>query len=172
MGRKHRLPWLLFFLWAAWLYALQGLAAEGTALGRWTPELGLCLLLSFDGRLTRPAARLAACLVAAARVSFSTDPPLAILAGLLAVVAVTGTLRSFFDLERPLLRGALAALFVLGLSFFWNLSWRTALASEGAWAPPADPAWRTALATGLTTVAAGALLVRLPGLRPLTRRRA
>lgn len=170
MSGRRRLAWVLFFVWAVWLYAVQGMGSEVLGVGAWTPELGLALLLAFDARLSRRGARAAACLVACARIVFSTDPPLAILAGFLAVVAVSGTLRSVLDVDRPLFRGALAVLYFLFLSSFWSLSWRAALAADGAHAPPLEPAWRTALATGAAACFAGALL-RLPGLRQLRRRR-
>jgi len=167
---RRRLAWVLFFVWGVWLYAAQGLLSEVIGLGRWTPELGLALLLVFDARLSRTGGRIAAALVACARIVFSTDPPLAILAGFLAVVAVTGAVRSVVDVDRPVFRGVVATVAMLVLSSFWGLSWRAALAADGAYAPPLDPAWRSALVTGGVAALTGALFLRLPGLRPLRRR--
>ena len=167
---RRRLPWILLFLWAAWLFALQGLAASSAGLGPWTPELGLVLLLALDGRVSPGRTRLAACLIAGARIAFSADPPLAVLAGYLGAVGFSGALREILDVDRGLARALLAGVLTLLLVGFWNLSRTLELAAEGLFAPAPGLAWRTAATTAIATLCLAPLLLRLPGITPLWRR--
>ncbi|MEW6074450.1 MAG: hypothetical protein AB1726_17880 [Planctomycetota bacterium] len=164
--------WLLLVVWGAWLFAVQGALASLPALGQWVPDAGLLLLLALDARLERREARIAAGLVALARVAFTADPPLAVLAGYLAVVWIAGRLREIVEIDRPLSRALLAGLLAAALSAFWIASRTLALGPAAAFPAGGGIVLRGALATAAAALLLPPLLARLPGLTPLGRRAA
>ena len=127
------------------------------------------LLLALDRKLSRRDARIAALLVACARASLSADPPLALIAGYLGVVGVTGVLRSGLEIDRPVARAFVAGLCAAGLAFFWVL----ARAAQVPDAPgvPAGALVSSAVATGAAALLLVPLFGRLPGLSALSRAR-
>ena len=172
MKRSPALAWLLLLVWSAWLLALQGLFAARAAVGAWTPDLGLVLLLGLGAGLGRRQAVLAALIVAGARTAFTSDPPLAVLVGYLAVIGVAGWLRGVLEIDRPLARVLVAAVLTLVLAAYWSLASRIALGPDALALPPPGWAWTNALATGAAALVLAPLLMRLPGLSPLRRARA
>jgi hypothetical protein len=170
--RARAVAWVSLLVWAAWLFALQGLFASSRVAGSWVPDLGLLLLLALEGRLREggrlPQRRLlvAALVIALARAAFSSDPPLALAAGYLGVAGVLGALRQWVELDHPFARATLAGGAALALGAFWILS--AELPNEVLRALP----WEPALATAAAAVVVLPALGRLPGLTPLARARA
>ena len=179
MSRGPLLPWLLLALWSTWLHAAQGWLAQG--LGPWTPDLGLVLLLGLAAKLAPEQLPPLALAVGLGRLAVSVDPPAAVLAAVLGVTLLARGLRTMLELEGPLQRtllaGACAALVAAWLEHV-HLA-RAVHAAGAAGALPRTfeglaagaPTWRLALATGLAALVLAPLLVRLPGLTPLRRRR-
>ncbi|HED66204.1 MAG TPA: hypothetical protein ENJ09_11690 [Planctomycetes bacterium] len=163
--------WFLLVVWSAWLFALQGLVASTPELADWTPELGVVLLLALDPRLDRSDALLALLIVSAGAIAFSSDPPLAILAGYGAVVFVARSLRSIVEIDQPIARALLAGVSAAVLVSYFDLSRSALLASEGL-GPVAGGiggarVFHAALGTALVTLVAAPLVLRLPGMGPL-----
>jgi len=177
--RGALLAWCLLAVWSAWIFALQGsLAAAG---GAWVPDLGLVLLLALAPRLSTASLPLAGLAVALGRIAVSIEPPLAVLAGYLAVVAFARGLRSVVEIRSALPRTLLAAAcaFVLArwFAFVHEARESEALALSSGLAPESWPelaawSWSVALASGVAALLLGPALVRLPGLSPLHRRSA
>ena len=182
------LPWLLLTLWSAWLHGLQGWLADSASWGVWMPEIGLVLLVALAATLPMgdlPALGLA---VALGRIAVSVDPPLAVIAAALAVVALVRTLRSVVDVKSALPRAAITGLAALGTSGWLALVQRerefggVLLASAGSsdalsefttatWGPLVPFALGVALSTALAALVFGPALTKLPGLAGLRRRR-
>lgn len=170
MSRAPLFAWLCLGVWATWIFALQGLwAASGAR--RWTPDLGLLLLVGLTLRLGPARARWAALWVALVRIAFSADPPLAILVGYLGFVGVCHFVRGAIELERPLARALLAGAGAALCAWLWTGARALELAADGIHAPLQHFAWPSALATGLAALVCAPALGRLPGLTALARRR-
>ena len=166
--RERRIAWALFTLWCAWAYASTGFLGAVTPLGAWLPDLGLVLLLALGVHVAPGRLAWAALIVALARIAFSVDPPVAVLAGYLGFAGLQAVLRSFVNLEDPFARGALAGFAALLLDVWW--SWVHAIRNPVLLdAPGTELAWRAALATAACALLFSELLLRLPGLRPLRR---
>lgn len=172
--------WCLLVVWCAWLFAFQGLVASTPQIASWTPDIGIVLLLALDPRLERRDALLAVAIVAGARIGFSSDPPLAILAGYWTLVFVVRALRNVFEVDHASSRMVLAALGAALLTIYWAVSRDIALsldpvlAADGAYGVEETLAWsrvvKGAVATALGTAVLGPLVLRLPGLTPLRTR--
>ena len=173
MRLPRALPWCLFFLYALWLTALQGVLASPRRLGEWTPDLGLVLVFAWAARISGGRGGLAALLVALARASFGADPPVVLAAASLGALGLFAGLQSVLEVDRALPRALLcglgawlsAQLLVAARSF--------ALAGE---APGGDldglldqGLWPGALLTALACLVLAPLCRRLPGLAPLAR---
>jgi hypothetical protein len=177
MRRGRGLGWCLLVVWCAWLFALQGLFASSTLLGPWTPDLGIVLLLALDPRLDRSDALTAIAVVAGSRIAFTSDPPLAVLVGYATLVFLVRRLRRGLEVDRALPRAFVAAVAAAVLTAYWTLCRGVALAADGLPTAPGDAGASTrallaaAGATALAAVFLGPLLVRLPGMSPLRRRR-
>ena len=184
MTRSPLLAWLFLALWAAWVSALQGLAAGPGGLGRWVPDLALVLALSLAARLPAEDMLKVAFAVALGRIAVSIQPPVALLAGYLGILLFARGLRSVLELSGPLQRtllGALAALLFTGWLAYVHAQRAGGVAAHalapGAAADSLRPlavalgAWPAALSTGLCALLLGPALARLPGLTPLRRRR-
>lgn len=167
------LAWLLLAVWAAWLYALQGLVvhlggagslALGVPPGAWVPDLGLVLMLALAAELPASRVPLAALTVAAARAAVGIDPPVAVLAGYLGAASAYAALRRVV-VESRRLRVLATGLASLALGA-WLIAARAARLPDPP--PPAElfpVGWYVpALFTALAAVFPGALLLRLPGL--------
>ena len=171
MTRAPLFAWLCLVVWAVWLFALQGgLALSG--FGRWTPDVGVVLLIALTARVSSARARWAAAWVALARISYGGDPPLAVLAGYLGFVGLCHVVRSAVELERPLVRALLCGLSAALLAWFWSSAHGMSRSTHGVDVALASFAWTSALSTALVALACGGWLGALPGLSPLwTRRR-
>jgi hypothetical protein len=173
--RRSVLPaWACLVVWSAWLAALQGGLVSSRVFGAWVPDLGLVLLVGLAARIPRARARPLALAIAAVRVAFSTDPPLAILAGYLAAAEALVALRGIVEVDRLLPRALAAGLAALGLAAFWTLARGQELALRGLAAPgsPLGPgAWASAAATATAAALCLPHARRLPGLSPLWRGR-
>lgn len=173
MRLPRAIPWGLFFLYALWAAALQGVLASPRQLGEWTPDLGLCLVFAWAARLDGGRGGLAAILVALARASFGADPPVILCAASLGALGLFAALRAVLEVDRALPRALLcgtcawlsAQLLVAARSF--------ALASEAPGEGPggalALPLWPGALLTALACLFLVPVCRRLPGLAPLAR---
>jgi len=169
------LAWGLFFLYALWAAALQGLLASPRQLGEWTPDLGLCLLFAWAARLPGGRAGLAALAVALARASFGADPPVVLAAASLGALGLFAGLRTVLEVDRAVPRALLCGLGAW-LSAQLLVGARTfALAAEASGASLAGvswpPLWRGALLTACLCLVLAPACRRLPGLAPLGRTR-
>ena len=178
-GRGRWLPWLMFAVWASWLTALQGVLAGRTTLGPWTPDLRLALLVVCVGRFEASDVPKAALIVAAARIAHTVEPPAGVAAGILFATFVVVATRTVAEVGGASVRSLLAALLAWSFAGWLVLvhAVRTAHLESGdpaalaAGLEPAGAVWRVGLATGLAAFAFGPLLLGLPGLSPLRRRR-
>jgi len=163
---------LVFFVYAVWLAALQGLLAAPRHLGEWTPDLGLLLLFAWAGRLPGRRGLAAALSVALARAAFGADSALALAAGTLGALGLFALLRSGLEVDRALPRALVCGL-CAWLTAGLLLSTRTlALAAEVPSVSIDDVRlWPGALATALACLLLAPLCLRLPGLAPLRRKR-
>jgi hypothetical protein len=172
MRGSPALAWCLFFLYAVWAAALQGVLAAPRALGEWTPDLGLVLLFAWAGRLSGRRGPIAALLVALARAGFAADPPAVVAAGTLCAFGLFAVLRTALEIDRALPRALLCAL-AAWLSAELLLAARTAALAAQAPAVAVDGVrvWPAALLTGAACLLGTPLGRKLPGLGPLWRRR-
>jgi hypothetical protein len=110
--RSTWLAWFLIGVWAAWLFALQGLCATWMRSSSPIPDLGLVLLLSLAARLSHEDLPKAALVIAVARCAVSIDAPVAVIAAYFGAVALARGLRGVFEiggvLPRTLLAGGCA----------------------------------------------------------------
>jgi len=166
--RGRKLAWVLFALWALWLFALQGLCAGVPRIGPWVPEVGVVLLFALDEKLGAGSRRAAAGVLALARLAFAAEPLLPLLAAYLGIAGTRAGLRGVVEVDRPPLRAPLAAVAALAAGWFWILCRRLELFDAGVFAPTVAPPWRLALSTGLCVLVVLPLVRRLPGLSPLT----
>lgn len=172
MKPSAAVAWGLFFLYAVWAAALQGVLAAPDALGAWTPDLGLLLLFAWAGRLSGARGPLAALCVALGRASFGADAPVALAAASLGALGLFALLRTALEVDRAVPRAFLcglcawlsARLLVAGHAF--------ALAAEGPTVPlDSVRLWPGALVSALACLVLAPLASRLPGLAPLRRKR-
>ncbi len=172
MRRAPLLAWLLLFLYGTWLLAFQGWLARPQHLGPWTPDLGLVLLVALGARLTPPRTRIASLLVALSRAAFSADPPLALCAGYLGVAGASSFLRAGIQVDGPLSRSLLTAVFAFVLACLWIGARAVALAASPLAASSELPVpWPVALSSAVAALFLVPCFHRLPGLRALRRRR-
>ena len=168
MRRPTLLAWILLALWSTWLHALQGHLASVTP---WAPDLGMVLVVVLAARV--PAGELvkAGLAVALGRIAVTIDPAAAVLAGMLVLMTVFGSLRSVIVIREGFARAVLAALgstlLALWLTFVHEARATAALAGFD----PQLELWRTALSTAVTAFVAGPLLTVLPGMSRIIRRR-
>jgi hypothetical protein len=172
MTRRQPWPWIVFLVWAVWLYAGMGRLAAPDQLGAFAPDLGIVLFVSLAPRLRPGDLRNLALLLACARAAFSADALLAILAGMLAVAVLTRAVAEFVELSDVLSRALVAGLLAAGLALF--LAWVGALRRAPEISGPGlDLPLSAALACGassaLATALAAPLLRRLPGLSAFLR---
>lgn len=179
------LAWGLFFLYAVWAAALQGLLASPRQLGEWTPDLGLLLLFAWAARFPRGRGGPAALLVALARACFGADPPLLLAAASLGALGIFAGLRTMFVVDRALPRALLCGLCALLSARLLVAGRMLALAAElpgmgldgtllGAGGSEHELGirfWPGALLTALACLVLTPLCQRLPGLAALARRR-
>lgn len=173
MTFARTLAWCLFFLYAVWAAALQGVLASPRQLGEWTPDLGLCLLFAWAARLPRGTGGVAAILVALARATFGGDPPVVLAAGSLGALGLFATLRTMLEVDRALPRA-----FLCGLGAWLSAAWLVAARSFvlAAEAPGVELGavlavrlWPGALLTALACLVLTPACLRLPGLAHLRR---
>lgn len=172
MSISRLLAWSLLAIWFVWLGALQISLAGAFELGPWMPDLGLLALLALAARLPERDLAALALIGALARIALSATPPDAILAGYLAVVGFGFGLRSVVDVRGMGMRAVLAGVAVLCFDA-WLL-----LVDAAHLDPRAQGAelGASGLLPAAGAAAAGAfllgpLLVHLPGLTPLRKRR-
>ncbi|MCH2104834.1 MAG: hypothetical protein MK297_12605 [Planctomycetes bacterium] len=169
MSLSHIGAWLVALVWFAWASAIDTQLTLGGETSYWVPSLGIALLVAWAVRMEVGTLWALACLAALAKVSFSVEPPVAILAGNLAVVMLVRFGRRSFDLSRPLARSLVAGM-VAGGWLFWTWLVLNARHGEGV-----HPSWevlmQAATSTGLLTLFLGGVFAKLPGARVLLARR-
>ncbi len=171
MSSGTALGWLILAIYSAWIVALQGGFASSSALGAWTPELGIAWFLAIDARARREDAWLAALLIGCARAAFTSDPMLAVCVGYGALAFLTSWLRRFFEVDGPIARALIGFVGALAISAHWTLARSLALANEDGVGGAAFVAWPFACSSALAALALTPLLARLPGLSALWKRR-
>jgi hypothetical protein len=164
--------WILFTVWATWMFAFQAKLGAGGAASRWIPDFGLVLALSLLARLNAADVPLCALLTAFARSAFSVESNTALCAGFLAVFALAIAARSTIELTRPVWRALAAGALVFAFDA-WLMLVHRARSQSGSIAIdlPLAAAWTSALASALLALLAGPLFAHLPGLSPLRSRR-
>lgn len=171
MSRNPHLSWLLLCVWGAWAVALSGYLVQFTWLDRWSPDLGLALLVALAARTSvHDIAKLAICL-GLARAAVSVDAPAAVLAASLACGGLLRVGRSVVQIESPLLAGLAAAALCVAQS-----TWLEFVHAQGARSGQTEPAalslgLAAGVATGVVCALFGGVLARLPGLGQLARRK-
>ena len=161
MSTSRLVAWLVALVWFAWAAAIDTQIRAGGDAASWLPNLGIALFVAWSVRIELRSLWALACLAAIAQASFSVEPPVAILAGHLAVVMAVRLGRRSFDLARPLGRSLVAGAVALG----WILwTWLVLLARHGE----GDfPSWEVLLSaaggTAALTLLIGGYLTKLPG---------
>ncbi len=162
--------WLLFTVWAVWLFALQGWLGADTSLARWMPDLGLVLVLSVVAQLeTRDAPLLALC-AALARISVSAEPGVALVAGFFGIIGLALLARSVVELTGPVSRAVVCGFLVVVFDG-WLILVHGVRTPELAGTAPILVAWPAGITSAVFALLAGPVFARLPGLTPLRRRR-
>jgi hypothetical protein len=163
------LAWALLAVWLTWLFAIQARLGAGSAAAAWIPELGLVLAISVLAHLEEREGPILAIVLALSRSAFSSEPPVALLAGSLGLVLLGLSLRSVVELTGPLWRAIIAGGLVLVFDLWLALV--HAARSLGA-GPQVDvlPLLAAAATSGLLALFASPVLARLPGLTPLRSR--
>ena len=163
------LSWALLAVWLTWLFAIQARLGAGSAAAAWIPELGLVLAISVLAHLEEREGPILAIVLALSRSAFSSEPPVALLAGSLGLVLLGLSLRSVVELTGPLWRAIIAGGLVLVFDLWLALV--HAARSLGA-GPQVDvlPLLAAAATSGLLALFASPVLARLPGLTPLRSR--
>lgn len=173
MKRFRGLAWLMLAVWASWLSAAQAVAVAKSPLGPWMPDLGLLLIVACAGRFHPRDVPLATLVVALARVAHSVEPPGAVLAGCFGLSLAVQSVRRVVEVDRPLVRIALAGGGVLLFSL-WLVTVHAVRIGHGVEHSLAD-ALPLVLPGVVATSFAGLLFVQsfalLPGLTPLRTRR-
>lgn len=165
------LGWLLLAVWSTWLAALSGHWTQFAWSGRYSPDLWVALFAVLAARVPpSDIAKVAVCL-GLARVAVSIDPPAVSLAGALALGALLRGARSAVQLDHPVIVGGTAFVAVVGFSAWSELAHQATRAA--AVAGIADPplAWRGGIVTALVAATVGGVLVRLPGIAQIARRK-
>jgi hypothetical protein len=165
------LAWVLFTVWATWLFALQTKLGSAGNASRWVPDFGLVLALSLLARLNARDVPICALLTAFARSAFSVEPNVALCAGLLGVCALALAARSVVELTSPVWRTLAAGALVFAFDAWLMLVHRERLRAHSiAIDLPLAAASTSALASALFALFAGPVLAHLPGLSPLRSR--
>ena len=169
------LAWALFLVWAAWLHALHSAWSSGAA-AAWIPDLGLVFALVLAAHME--AADVLGCALAAAfvRSAFAGEPPIALASGMLLVMLLALAARSMVELtsavSRALSCGVLVFVFDAWLYLVHCVRDLDPLQTSGVPMPSALwSATAAAFSSAMLALVLGPLLVRLPGLSPLRRRR-
>jgi len=163
------LAWALLAVWLTWLFAIQARLGAGSAAAAWVPELGLVLAISVLAHLEEREGPILAIVLALSRSAFSSEPPVALLAGSFGLVLLGFGLRSVVELTGPLWRAVIAGGLVLVFDLWLALV--HAARSLGA-GPQVDvrPLLAAAATSALLALFASPVLARLPGLTPLRSR--
>lgn len=168
---------LMLAVWGSWMCAGQAFVATHTPGGAFAPDVSLVLLVMVAGALPRQEGFGAALVLGLARAAHTVDPPAAVLASaLLALVAARGV-RRVVDFDLPLARAGAAALAALVVSVWLGLVAAARASSTGVGGASerltdgllAAPA--AALTAAILAFVFGPILLRLPGLTPLRKRR-
>jgi len=164
------LAWVLLLVWLTWMFAVQARLGVGSAAAAWIPELGLVLAVSVLAHLEEREGPILAIVLALSRSAFSSEPPVAILAGSLGLVLLGFGLRSVVELTGPLWRAVIAG----GLVLVFDLWLALVHAARSLGAGPQVDAWpllAAAASSAALALIASPVLARLPGLTPLRSRR-
>lgn len=171
MTPERILAWVLYGIWAAWMFALTSwLGREAGA--TWVPDLGLVFALSLLARAEASDAPLIAILTALARSGFGAEPSIVLLTGVGLVVFLALSVRSAVELGGALPR-TFAALFLVSAFDAWLL-FADAMRADAADAVGPSilwSAWPAAITSSLVAFLFGPVLAYLPGLTPIRRRR-
>ena len=166
------LAWVLLLAWLSWGFAFQARLAAASSAGPFVPEIGLVLSIGVLSRLDEREAPVLALVLAIARLPYSPEPAVALLAGALGLCLLGLAMRSVVELTGPLWRSVAAGALVASFDLW--------LAVVHASRPSTTPAGLAIGVGSLVAVAgssaalalfAGPVLAHLPGLSPLRSRR-
>ena len=172
MTVSRLLGWLLLAVWLTWGFALQARLASASSAGPFVPEIGLVLALAVLSRLDEREAPLLALLLTLARMPFSGEPVVALLAGALGLCLLGLAMRSVVELTGPLWRSVAAGLLVAVFDLWLGIvhAARPAGAAAGL-SIGIGSLVVVALSSAALALFAGPALAHLPGLTPLRSRR-
>ena len=171
MNRSAYFNWLLLCVWAAWLCAFSGYMMQFAWPGIWAPDLGVALFVALAARLpVHEIAKLAVCM-GLARVAVTVDAPAGVLAAALVLGGALRIARSAVQVESPVIAAALAFLACASQSTWLEFVHLHGVHISGFEPPHPGVAWRAALTTAVVAGLLGGVLVNLPGVAGLTRRK-
>jgi hypothetical protein len=172
MITSRLLGWLLLVAWLSWGFALQARLAAASAAGPFVPEIGLVLSLAVLARLDEREAPVLALVVACARLPYSGEPVVALLAGTLGLALLGLAVRSVVELTGPLWRTITTGALVLVFDLWLAIVHGTRPEGTAAGIPVGFGSLiAVAFSSSLLMLFAGPTLAHLPGLTPLRRRR-
>lgn len=164
--------WVLLLAWLSWSFAFQARLAAASSGGPFVPEIGLVLAIAVLSRLDERESPILALVLALARLPYSAEPAVALLAGALGLCLLGLAMRSVVELTGPLWRtvaaGALVVCFDLWLAVVHASK---ASASASGLAVGIGSLLAVAGSSGAFALFAGPALAHLPGLTPLRSRR-
>lgn len=178
MRSPRWISWVMLAIWSALILTLQLVLVYRIAPGSaahylWLPDLTVALAVALAVRVPRTEVLPVVLVMAVMRISFSTDPPVAILAAFLAISLLVGGLRSGIDVGGLVPRTLLAFVCTAGMSMWGQVvlhARNRGLGSAHDWSSLLAGSVPAALMTCVLVALFGVAMARLPGLTPLYQR--
>ena len=165
------LGWGLLLAWLSWSFAFQSRLAAASSAGPFVPEIGLVLAIAVLSRLDEREAPVLAIVLAVARLPYSAEPAIALLAGALGLCLLGLAMRSVVELTGPLWRAVAAAALVACFDLWLAVVHASRPAAEGGLPVGVGSLLAVAGSSAALALLAGPALAHLPGLSPLRSRR-
>ena len=177
MNGSRFIALLMLAIWGSWMCAGQALFAATTWTGGFSPDGSLVLLVMVAGALPRQEGFGAAIVIGLARVAHTVDPPVAVLASSILALIAARSVRRVVDFDLPMARAGAAGLAALVVTLWLGLVHAARASASGVGGAGerltesllSAPA--AALSAAVLALAFGPVLLRLPGLTPLRKRR-
>lgn len=171
MSTERVLAWILYAVWATWMFGLQSWMGREAG-SAWVPDLGLVLALSLLARAEASDAPLFVLVTAVARATFGAEPAIVILTGVGLVVGLALVVRSTVELGGMLPRTLVTLALVLTFHAWLHVA--GAMRADDAASLHLGSffaAWPAAFASAAMALVLGPFLAHLPGLTPIRSRR-
>ncbi len=171
MNRGNLFNWLFLAVWATWLCALSGHWTQFSWMGNWAPQLQIALIVALAARAPVGHLPFLALTLGLAHIAVSVDSPAAILAAALGTGALLRLARGGIQIESAPVAGLLAfVIATVECAWFEFVHLRTSAAPIADWSE-IELGWRAGLSTALATIVLGRVMVNLPGVGSLLRRK-